>query len=386
MQDPSRRDQLPSLSMTSPINNTNTTEDTFSLLSDNVQRLRKPSRSNAQVRRRRVEATQRAKREVLANVREDWEWPPTTGYNEGRFPRGRNSTQWRERESDSSPSASRSPSPSSQDPYRFESPDAVAPSFVPNRTKRRKLMQEEMEWNEGLKVFTERRDFWTGAKAPVAPSSHYQKHPERTIADTEPGVVVAATAASDQRDFACERLPNTTSLSLGDSDDSSTFSKQSRDASTSAPSSSPPSTRTSQSSDILPSHTTIHNNTSSSAAAAKQNPPPTLVPLAPPLLSPTEHPDLAKIIPAFYSTIYSRCVVQSLAPSFPISLKDVVGSLVQGWKEDGEWPPKASLQEAAPRKDSLREKMKGLRMDGEDVRLEKVARKGVGKVKRALGR
>lgn len=63
---------------------------------------------------------------------------------------------------------------------------------------------------------------------------------------------------------------------------------------------------------------------------------------------------------------------------------------MQGWKEDGEWPPKSSAQadgdKSRPRRESLKEKMKGLRVDGEDVRLDRVARRSVGKVKRALGR
>lgn len=82
--------------------------------------------------------------------------------------------------------------------------------------------------------------------------------------------------------------------------------------------------------------------------------------------------------------------MQNLAPSVPINLKHVVGSLVQGWKDDGEWPPKSAIVEkeagGVGKRDGLREKIRGLRVDGEEVRLERVARRSVGKVKRALMR
>lgn len=69
---------------------------------------------------------------------------------------------------------------------------------------------------------------------------------------------------------------------------------------------------------------------------------------------------------------------------------------MQGWKDDGEWPPKSNVQEeegnARGRKGSLRGKMRSLKIDiegdGAQVgleRVERVARRSVGKVKRALG-
>lgn len=80
---------------------------------------------------------------------------------------------------------------------------------------------------------------------------------------------------------------------------------------------------------------------------------------------------------------------------------------MQGWKVDGEWPPKSSYAEEGNgkvegggggkagrgrREGSLRDKMKVLRIvdgdgDGDGTGLgERVARRSVGKVKRALGR
>jgi hypothetical protein len=58
----------------------------------------------------------------------------------------------------------------------------------------------------------------------------------------------------------------------------------------------------------------------------------------------------ASILPAAYNTIYDKVVVQALTPSCPMNLKDVTRSCVQGWKRDGEWPPKGTAQEPAKKK------------------------------------
>ncbi|CAD0096226.1 unnamed protein product [Aureobasidium vineae] len=46
-----------------------------------------------------------------------------------------------------------------------------------------------------------------------------------------------------------------------------------------------------------------------------------------------------------YSDIYTKIILQSRTPSIPISLKDVTRSLVHGWKEEGQWPPKPTPAE-----------------------------------------
>ncbi|KAG9229104.1 hypothetical protein BJ875DRAFT_475762 [Amylocarpus encephaloides] len=67
----------------------------------------------------------------------------------------------------------------------------------------------------------------------------------------------------------------------------------------------------------------------------------TEIPIAPPLLPPT-NAMRASIKPDAYSTIYDKVVMQQLTPSCPMNLSDVVRSCVQGWKRDGEWPPKVT--------------------------------------------
>jgi hypothetical protein len=75
----------------------------------------------------------------------------------------------------------------------------------------------------------------------------------------------------------------------------------------------------------------------------------TEIPIAPPLIPP-ENAMRASILPSAYNTIYDKVVVQALTPSCPMNLKDVTRSCVQGWKRDGEWPPKAMMPTEAAKK------------------------------------
>ena len=392
---------LPSLSQTSPCNNITGT-GTVSPAADIFPRTRKDCRADAQTRQRRLAAVQAAKREVSANVKEDWVWPPSGHQLGNKFPRRRKSTQWEERESDATTGPSRSPSPGETDGYKSGSPDVAAPELDHGRTKRRKLMMDELKWNEGLRVFFERRNFWTGANFQPDTSNPTKKPSSTTVSAIEPNARTNSISPVSSAHRPPGNIPSTATLSTHDSIPSSplSISTQSFLTSTSQSSSAPTSIRTSQSSEpIAPS-----SSLSSTKPPLPQTPPATrqpsttrtrtVIPLGPSLLSPDDHPILTSITHDLYPTIYSKCIVQSLAPSYPINLSHVVRSLVQGWKKDGEWPPKSSVEEdgkTGGRKGSLRGKMKALRVEFEGngegapgVGLETVARKGVGKVKRVL--
>lgn len=73
------------------------------------------------------------------------------------------------------------------------------------------------------------------------------------------------------------------------------------------------------------------------------------VPIAPPILPP-ENAMRASILPGAYNTIYDKVVVQALSPSCPMNLKDITRSCVQGWKRDGEWPPRSSVPDTLKKK------------------------------------
>lgn len=72
----------------------------------------------------------------------------------------------------------------------------------------------------------------------------------------------------------------------------------------------------------------------------------TLLPIPPPLLPPA-NPMRASINPTLYNSIYEKVVVNSLQPSCPINLSDMIRACVSGWKRDGEWPPRSVVPESA---------------------------------------
>lgn len=91
--------------------------------------------------------------------------------------------------------------------------------------------------------------------------------------------------------------------------------------------------------------------------------------------------------PATYPQIYSKIIIQGLAPTVPINLKDVVSSLVVGWKKDGEWPPRSDAEKASLAQATAAAALgegPGLGM-GMGAHPRKAVRRSVGKVKRALG-
>jgi Protein of unknown function (DUF4050) len=68
-----------------------------------------------------------------------------------------------------------------------------------------------------------------------------------------------------------------------------------------------------------------------------------LVPVVEPFL-PSSNPVRAAINPSIYRSIYSKVVLQGLTPAVPINLADLTKAVVEGWKADGQWPPKPAPQ------------------------------------------
>lgn len=106
---------------------------------------------------------------------------------------------------------------------------------------------------------------------------------------------------------------------------------------------------------------------------------PPLLPLPPPLI-PLSNPIRAAITPGIYKPLYSKHVVRGITPIVPINLSDMVGALVQGWKDDGEWPPKSGVAEAEfEARTGVRAFVVGTKNG------TALAKRGVGKMKKALG-
>ena len=224
----------------------------------------------------------------------EWEWPPPDSTQDGTPETPHSEVgdpvelEWKERDEWLSGGSDNEPDPatpgpkspmsatSQKSPFRFDNPDDVGDAIrkTGQERKRRlkKRLREDMDTNDGLRCFIERRDAWTGARhVPVptrAPST-----PKRQSQSSGDG--------------------SSTAVEFEDADESDEFEDDD-----------------------------------------------TEIPIAPPLIPPT-NAMRKSIQPDAYNTIYDKVILQQLTPSCPMNLKDVTRSCVQGWKRDGEWPPKS---------------------------------------------
>lgn len=164
------------------------------------------------------------------------------------------------------------------------------------KRKRKELLEEEMQWNDGLSHWTMRRDAWCVAKTADQVREFESRQGEEVKTDSA-----------------------STSVSVGSTPRTSTSSASAHAASTSTSATSPDA-----------------NTTAAGTSAA----PPShmLVPVMAKILP--HHPVRKKISPAMYPEIYNKIIVQARTPSVPINLSVMIWALVQGWIDDGEWPPK----------------------------------------------
>lgn len=286
-------------------------------------------------------AARAAKRFLDDRTRNDWAYPQLPPSWEHSDEEVRNATDFRERyygESESSDSDIEPKTGASKDAehnaYKFDNPDAIADAVDCTREKRRKRrrmrLEEEMAENEGLRIWVERRDAWTGASSvrKYGPYSSLKPPPPSAIPQHDSGNGAEDTMQLDLQ-------PTTSSLSPTE-DRSDTFD---------------------------------------------------LCPVAPRLLS--DNPIRASINPSAYSDIYAKIVTSSRTPSVPINLSDMTKALVQGWKDTNEWPPKAGpIDPLAGKKRSggvLGGGREGLgRGEGGFIHRHPHLEKGVGSVKKIL--
>ncbi|KAF2272914.1 uncharacterized protein EI97DRAFT_351650, partial [Westerdykella ornata] len=234
-------------------------------------------------------AAREARRFLDSHVRSDWSYPDVPPPRSGSDEEIRDVEEFRERYYGSSASDATflAPLPHAN-PYKFESPESVGDAVERRRRARRRKLrvrqQEEMAWNEGMKVFIERQEVWTGA-------------------------------ATVRRHRA--RLPHEGAQSTGGPG--------------------PPDGSASLDGSQGQHHT--GDDTSDESVVS-------LAPLAPRLLA--DNPIRTSIRPSVYQDIYANIVVRGRPPSVPVNLSDMTRALVQGWKGAGEWPPKANPIDPLP--------------------------------------
>lgn len=322
-------------------------------------------------------AARDARRYLLERVRNDWDWPPlppniaptehaaaaaaaaeadyATGASEDEL---RGVTEFRERyygstddDNDDSPSedeaehgggggtttkaagqhngaAGAGSKAANGKEYRFDSPEHVGPQVAEERVARRKrrrrrALEEEMRWNEGMAVFVRRRDRWTGA----ASVRKHARRQSRSSANMHPAEVEA-------RDTVVKMLEETalveeTVVADGAAEDAQADANNEKASVTNGDETS---AEEGEQDAIEKVEKTSRINID---IPASEEP---LVPLAPPLLP--QNVIRQSITPKAYSDIYAKIVVSGQTPKVPINLSHMTRALVQGWKDDGEWPPR----------------------------------------------
>ncbi|OAX84213.1 hypothetical protein ACJ72_01423 [Emergomyces africanus] len=326
----------------------------------------------AESREAREAAIKSAKRYLLETIRDDWAYEPRStspvqpqsttqnGTSDGAIQVcARKVREWREREQDSSCSEAGGevrtggvgpgePSLLAADPYRFESPDAVQDSILERKRKRRRILNEELAWNEGLRIWMERRDAWTGARFPSsAGGSQGQGGDGAATAGTSEGSATGSRIYEESGDVEMASPDSTAPVDASSRPLSSSSTKAPLGAN--AQSLSPSNSLRDIVIQQAFSHISVDNNNYNADPNQLRFPDSEepLIPVAEPLL-PITNPVRASIKPSIYPSIYSKVVIQSLTPAIPINLSDVTKALVQGWKADGEWPPKPTVTQDVP--------------------------------------
>ncbi|KAM5439421.1 hypothetical protein MferCBS31731_004517 [Microsporum ferrugineum] len=292
-------------------------------------------------------AAKEAKRFLLQVVRSDWAYPPSAAdapTPEDTAEEQREIIGWRHREQDNSGSEADEGQESTEggDPDPLDSPDAVARGASDRRRKRRRIVEDEMKWNEGLSLWMARRDAWTGAKAPERPGA-------AASSDTKADLEAYRQSISSE-----ESYNGSYDTDLVDTESQYTLSRPASNASTAAKvKPSAPAAVTAPTEDKIERITvslderTCLNPPASAREEEGQVEDEYLVPVMGPLV-PDSNLLRAAITPNVYPAIYTRLVIQSNTPAVPINLSHMTRALVQGWKSNGEWPPKPTPTKDVP--------------------------------------
>lgn len=344
-----------------------------------------PSMSSNLPTETRDAAIRDAKLFIREVVRNDWEFelsavpdgahsttsPSTTEPLSSALANNREAVEWREREFDSS--GSELEPQSSDHDLDLETSSALKAAGdleSERRRKRRRQMEEEMAWNEGLRVWHARRDAWSGArtrrqiraweKRKVAADDADEKQVESTTHESgspkETDVIATETSAqpvtngdapdNDDKTIAVQATKAEESLGIADHDQPREEPSQRRQDQEEEQSTAPDEeTKRKGSTETSITEPDQHAPPGTDAAAADSEEDELdepLLPVAPPFIS-TSNPIRAGINSSIYPSIYTKVVVQGMTPTVPVNLADLTKAMVQGWKTDGQWPPKPAV-------------------------------------------
>jgi hypothetical protein len=192
-------------------------------------------------------------------------------------------------------------------------------SQLERQAQKRRELRKEMEYNDGLACFEARRAAWTQArtvrvraKAEV-PSPTTPQHSPRRLFFRRSSRSASGASQNGQS-------PGATLAALASSPDGA----PEKDA------------------DRSSSKHSKKDSTCSDSSDTNLYPVQILVPVPGPILPPN-NPLRLSIQPSHYLQLYDKLIANSLTPSCPINLADMLPACVAGWKRDGEWPPRPAL-------------------------------------------
>ncbi|KNG50004.1 mitochondrial aaa atpase protein [Stemphylium lycopersici] len=114
-----------------------------------------------------LSAARASRRYLDDRLRNDWEYPDVPAPWSASDEEVRDAADFRERYYGESESGDSDHEDETASAYKFDSPesigDAVAHTREARRRRRRERLEREMKENEGLRIWVERRDVWTGA-------------------------------------------------------------------------------------------------------------------------------------------------------------------------------------------------------------------------------
>ena len=224
--------------------------------------------------------------------------------------------------------------------YAFDSPDSVGVEVdkkVGERRKRkRKEMEEELRYNTGLCFFQRRRNAWTGAvpmpshphdegvgkgkelKLATSSDSSPVRTPTSAVSDPAAATTTAMEGLETQQDPISQWIPPWHASTFSPPEDPSSLTN-------------------------------------------------VLISVAPPLVPPS-NPVRISLANRSHSELYTKIVRDSRTPAIPVNLADMTRIIVQGWKDEGNWPPRGSAPEApiAVRSAGANRVMKGIGVRGGD--------------------
>lgn len=325
-----------------------------------------------------------AKLFVREVVRHDWEFtadPNGPDYislpyvdvdSIGTLLDNRQVSEWRCREFDSS--GSELEPQSSDDDSESDSPKTNGDPVIELRRKRRRQMDEEMAWNEGLRMWMARRDVWSGARTrrqirakekkddlvksqTDTPGESTESYADSGVdagaASLQPGSASPHSDRQSQNDASeapalAAKMDASLSITEREKIEETSRRQEQEEEHSTAPEDETKrkeSTETSitepEASANAPGFTTFPAIDDENDDSDEELDEP-LIPVAPPFLSP-ENPIRATINSSIYPSIYTKVVVQGMTPTVPVNLAHLTKAMVQGWKADGQWPPKPAV-------------------------------------------